>query len=270
MIHVIYNPIFLLNYLKKSMAQQTQRYVLNWSKMVTPHVKHLSFTREDGASFPFVAGQFITLHIKDPTNPSKILHRSYSIANIPHENNTIEIACAYVENGRATQLLFNLQPGETIEASGPYGLFVLKDEKPKRYILIATGTGVTPYRSMLAEIKKRLTEDPNLTIVVMLGVRHPSELLFGEDFIHCAKNYENFHFLANYSRYTDKADTLNLEAHESHGYVQDNFEKLQFDPASDLIYLCGNPNMIDDAFKRLTEQGFDRKAIRREKYLFAH
>lgn len=249
------------------MARQTHPYILKWSKMITPHIKHLSFMREDQAALPFTAGQFITLHIPDTNNPEKILHRSYSIANIPEEDNTIEIACAYVENGRATNLLFNLQPGEAVEASGPYGLFVLKDEKPKRYFLIATGTGVTPYRSMLNEIQKRLKEDPEISIHVVLGVKNQAELLFGEDFLLCAKQQQNFRFLACYSR-ADREQPL--DAFECHGHVQDSFERLKLNPETDLVYLCGNPNMIDDVFKILTEQGFDKKNIRREKYLFAH
>lgn len=249
------------------MAKATHPYILEWSKMITPHIKHLCFKREDEANLPFTAGQFITLHIPDPNNPEKILHRSYSIANNPNQNNTIEIACAYVENGRATKLLFDLKPGEAINASGPYGLFILKDEKPKRLILIATGTGVTPYRSMLVEINKRLKEDPELHIYLILGVRNQGELLFGEDFLTSANANKRFHFLACYSRHDQDK---NLNSFECQGHVQDSFERIKLNPESDLIYLCGNPNMIDDVFKLLTDQGFDKKAIRREKYLFAH
>ncbi len=36
---------------------------------------------------------------------------------------------------------------------------------------------------------------------------------------------------------------------------------------NDLIYLCGNPGMIDDAFQYLQEQGFAVQSIRREKYI---
>lgn len=250
------------------MAQPTHRYILEWSRMITPHIIHLCFTREDKQPLPFVAGQFITLHIEDPTNPGKKLHRSYSIANIPAQDNTIEMACAYVENGRATNLLFNLKPGDSIEASGPYGLFVLKEEQPTRYILVATGTGVTPYRSMLHNIQKRLAADPNLSIMVIQGVRNQAELLFGDDFMALATAEPRFQFKVCYSR-PENPEKL-VSPTECKGYVQELFTELNLDPQSDIVYLCGNPNMIDDAFAKLSAQGFDRKAIRREKYLFAH
>lgn len=246
------------------MAQVTHPYVLRWSKMIAPKVLHLSFERADKAPLPFVAGQFMTLHVPGPT---KILHRSYSIANVPDNSASVEMACSYVEGGIASQLLFNLKPGDTIEATGPYGLFVLKDERPKRYILIATGTGVTPYRSMLQEIKQRLNNpDQDLTVNLILGVREEAELLFKDEFLQFAKEEPNFEFYACYSRAENKA----LESFERKGYVQTVFEELNLDPLNDIVYLCGNPNMIDETFALLTERGFDRKSVRREKYLFSH
>lgn len=247
------------------MAQPSHRYILKWSQMISPRVKHLAFVREDDAKLPFIAGQFITFHIDAP-DKKKILHRSYSIANSPSQNNEVEIACAYVKGGIASELLFNLQPGQAIHASGPFGLFVLKEEEPARYILIATGTGVTPYRSMLDHIQQRLNHYSNLNIVVVQGVRTPEELLFAEEFSHFAASQPNFHFRACYSRSPDQI----LATHERHGHVQDLFPELNLNPNQDIIYLCGHPNMIDDAFALLTNQGFDRKNVRREKYLFSH
>ncbi len=245
------------------MAQPTHRYILQWSREIAPGVKHLGMTREDEKHLPFIAGQFLTLHIFDP-NRSKILHRSYSIANAP-ESNILEIACAYVQGGVASNFLFSLKPGDIIDASGPYGLFILKDEQPKRYILVATGTGITPYRSMLVELRNRLQARPESKVIIVQGVRKSDELLFGQEFVDTSKSHPNFHFYACYSRGN------NIEhAYERKGHVQDTFEELNLNPAEDIIYLCGNPNMIDDAFAVLTQKGFDRHNIRREKYVFSH
>lgn len=248
------------------MAQPTTTYLLKWSQKITPNVMHLAFEREDAAPLTFKAGQFITFQIASPQDPAKILHRSYSIANIPGKSNVIEIACSYVEGGVASQILFNMKPGDSIQASGPHGLFVLKEEMPARYVLIATGTGVTPYRSMLDELQTRFQSQSNLKAVVILGVREKKDLLFGEDFIQFANQQPNFTFSACYSR----ENNTTLQPFERKGHVQDLFPELALDPAQDLIYLCGNPFMIDQSFATLTALGFDKKSIRREKYLFAH
>jgi len=246
------------------MAHPTHRYALKWAKMITPQVRHLAFTREDEEPLKFSGGQFITLHIEGPT---KILHRSYSIANTPNLDNSVEIAIAYVEGGLASNLLFGLEPGHHILASGPYGLFVLKDERPARYVLVGTGTGVAPYRSMINDIKHRLENtDPELEIVLVFGVRKPEDLLFGDEFLALAKENPRFKFQVCYSREASK----HPQPYERFGRVQEVLAELKLEPGKDIVYLCGNPNMIDDTFKILTESGFDRKNVRREKYLFSH
>ena len=246
------------------MAHPSHRYILQWSKMIAPQVKHFSFVREDNAPISFVAGQFMTLNIE---GPNKIIHRSYSIANMPGVDNSVEMACAYVEGGVASNLLFNMKPGDGLAATGPFGLFVLKEEQPARYVLIATGTGVTPYRSMLNELRKRFqNSQPDLKVELIFGVRTPSELLFRDEFLKMSEEFPGFNFHACYSRETDGS----LQSFEKKGHVQCTFDDLNLDPAKDIVYLCGNPNMIDDNFALLTEKGFDKKSVRREKYVFSH
>ena len=94
----------------------------------------------------------------------------------------IEIAVSYVEGGAATRLLGELPIGGVIDASGPYGRFCLQpaDTHP-RYLLLATGTGVTPYRAMLPQIRQLLAAGDR-EVVLLYGVRNEQELLYGEEF----------------------------------------------------------------------------------------
>jgi ferredoxin-NADP reductase len=245
------------------MAHPTRRLIVQWTKRITPMIQHLGFVPEDKQPIPFKAGQFITLNIE---GPAKILHRSYSIANAPGDD-TLELACAYVEGGVATKLLFGLHPGDLVSASGPFGLFTLKEERPVRYVLIATGTGVAPYRSMLKDIQERFENaHPELNVALVLGVRNQTELLFGEEFAQFEKQQSRFKFYACYSQ----SLLENPLSFERFGRVQVVFNELSLNPENDIIYLCGNPNMIDENFALLTEMGFDKKAVRREKYAFSH
>src|SRR5690348_2273426 len=125
------------------------------SHMLAPGVRHLAFRRADGAPFKFTPGQFIQIHFNyDDGKPTK---RSYSVGT-PAEDaevDRLELAVSYVDGGAATKLLGNLEHGGTVEASGPYGRFCLMDDDAnQRYVLIATGTGITPYRAMLPTIEK--------------------------------------------------------------------------------------------------------------------
>lgn len=239
------------------MAWKTFEVTLTEKRMITPSVLVLTFARADGEAFDYVAGQFINVHFEAA---GQQIHRSYSIANPPGAD-CFEIAVSPVEGGRATRLFLNLEVGDKLDASGPYGRFVLREDEPCRYILAATGTGVTPYRAMLPELAQRVSD--GFTIEILLGVWRRDEALFAGDFIDFAHAHEKVGFHACYSREMP-AEPL---AHEKSGYVQRHIETLRPDPARDIVYLCGNPNMIDEAVEMLRALEFPTKQLRREKYL---
>lgn len=227
--------------------------------MITPTVRHMEFERVDGSILNFIPGQFLTFHFTiDDTDYS----RSYSIATIPSEKNTLEIAVSPYQGGAGTRKLFSMEIGDTIDTTGPFGRLILRDESIARYILIATGTGVTPYRAMLPSLVERLHQS-DMKAVILLGVKTPDELLYAEDFLKFSQSDERLQFHAFYSRYTPE----NPQHFEHRGYVQSAFGWLNLDPQNDVVYLCGNPNMIDQAFADLREKGFETNKIRREKYI---
>lgn len=240
------------------MSHQKFTLILSACEALTPRVMKLVFRREDGRPLVFAPGQFLTLHL--PWQ-ELVLRRSYSIASVPDGPTLeIEIAATRVADGRATRVLSGLRAGDRVEATGPFGRFVLREEALSRYVLVATGTGVSPFRSMLPELGRRLAR-PGLEAILLLGVRGPGELLFGGEFEAFARARERFRFRPVYSREAEEA------AGAARGYVQDELAKLALTPGRDVVYLCGNPDMIDAAVAHLKERGFSNPAIRREKYV---
>ena len=228
--------------------------------MLSPQVKHFVFKSLQTPAFDYQPGQFITLHFE---RESKVIRRSYSIANPPRQDNVIEFAAGFVDGGPGTDLLFNLKPNDTIQINGPFGRLTLKDTVPERYILVATSTGTTPYRSMIPELKKRLDANPLLQIVILQGVQTREDLLYKDEFLALSAHYPQVTFRAQLSRET-KTD---LQPHEYIGRVQCAFPELALNPQQDMVYLCGNPGMIDDAFSYLKDTGFAMQQIIREKYI---
>jgi ferredoxin-NADP reductase len=242
------------------MQVNTFPITLTQSWMLTPTVKHFVFQSTQEPAFDYLPGQFITIHME---HDNKILRRSYSIANVPTQNNLIEFAAGYVPNGPGTDLLFNLKPGDTINITGPFGRLILKDDTPKRYILVATGTGVTPYRAMIDELKKKLQSHPDLRIIILQGVQKGEDILYGETFSEFATLFPQVTFRSQLSREHEG----NLKEHQHIGYVQSAFPELALNPEQDVVYLCGNPGMIDDAYAYLKDHGFTIQQVIREKYI---
>ncbi len=119
---------------------------------------------------------------------------------------------------------------------------------------------------MVEHLKKRLDLTRDLEVDLLMGVRNPEELLFGDEFEQLAQGVDKFRYHICYSRQARSQP----KSFERQGRVQVLFPELNLDPSKDIVYLCGNPYMIDEAFTVLTQQGFDRKNVRREKYLFSH
>ncbi|MDP3559596.1 MAG: FAD-binding oxidoreductase [Legionellaceae bacterium] len=238
--------------------------VLEHSAMLTDAVKTFTWRIEKDSTFQYQPGQFITLHLE---HQGKLLKRSYSIANFPQENNTIEFAASFVPDGPASQLLFALKPGATLSMTGPFGRLLLPtDFAPvQRFILIGTGTGVTPYRSMLPLLHRFLMQEPKLSVHFLQGTRLQQEGLYVDEFLQFCEEHPQ---QARFSLCLSREPRENTYAQHIHlGYVQSLLAQLTLHPNQDRVYLCGNPGMIDDCFQYLNQQNFESKAIIREKYI---
>jgi ferredoxin-NADP reductase len=235
------------------------------SRMIAPGVRHLAFQRAGAAPFAFVPGQFIQMHFHyDDGKPTK---RSYSVASVQDAPGQavplVEMAVSYVDDGAATAIFAGLKEGDSIQASGPYGRFCLmeKDEN-RRYLLVATGTGVTPYRAMLPELE-RLMESRGAEVVLLFGARNEGELLYGAEFEAFAATHPRFRFVPCFSRQPRQP----ARDDDRQGYVQSVLPEFHPDPDGDIAYLCGNPNMVDACFALLKDCGLPIPHVRREKYV---
>nr|WP_281367591.1 ferredoxin--NADP reductase [Stenotrophomonas tumulicola] len=233
--------------------------------MLAPTVGHYQFLRDDGQPLDFQPGQFIQVHFQyaDGTQTK----RSYSLATV-HDHalgpgEAVDIAVSFVPGGAATALFEGLDIGGQLSASGPYGRFCLQPgDQNRRYLLIATGTGVTPYRSMLPLLASAMAER-DVQVVLLQGARSPGELLYSEDFDAFAAQHPGFRYIPCLSRELPASPGPDVR----HGYVQQQLAGLAPDAATDIAYLCGNPDMVDACVEALKEAGLGNPQIRREKYV---
>ena len=239
------------------------------SRMLAPTVRHLEFARDDGQPLDFIPGQFVQVHFTYPDGtPTK---RSYSLATM-HDHalgpgEAVEIAVSYVAGGAATALYEGLDEGQHVQASGPYGRFCLMPaDTNRRYLLVGTGTGVTPYRAMLPQLDAMM-RTRGVEVVLLFGCRNPEELLYGDDFRAFARTHPGFRFVPCFSRELPADDHPAAHADVRRGYVQDVLPEFAPSAEGDIAYLCGNPNMVDTMFDALKNAGLPVPHVRREKYV---
>ena len=214
----------------------------------------------------FKPGQFITLDLPIAEKRNQRL-RSYSIANNPDNTNILELCIVALEGGAASHYLFNeATEGTELTFKGPAGVFTLPEtiQPEEELVLICTGTGVAPFRSMIRDLKvsNRLPHKLHL----IFGTRYASGILYREEFENLAREEDWFDYSVSLSRDEQLSD-LQVEFELTPGYVHRLVEEHYGTPAENRKFMiCGWSAMVDEAAERLLNLGYQKNQIRFELY----
>jgi ferredoxin/flavodoxin---NADP+ reductase len=227
--------------------------------------------RPDEKLFDFKPGQFAVLGMagsapripeaatEEPASePDKLIRRAYSIASSSVERRYIEFYLTLISSGQLTPRLFALKHGDRIFL-GPKasGMFTLDRVAPgKNVVLIATGTGLAPYVSMLRTL---LMTETKRKFVVLHGARYSWDLGYRGELESLARLRPNFTYIPTITR----ADQ-DPHFHGRTGRIQNILEKgtveadagVELDPAKTDVFLCGNPEMVKVVKEQLGKKGF--------------
>lgn len=227
----------------------------------------------DGWKLPaFVPGQFAVLGAlgstprcalaepdETPLDPNKLIRRAYSIASSSLTSEYLEFYVALVTTGALTPRLFSLNIGDRIWLSPKItGMFTF-DQVPaeQNVVMIATGTGLAPYMSMLTT---HLVCGSSRKFAVLHGARHSWDLGYRSELMTLQHLCRNFSYYPVISRPQGEPAPWSGVT----GYVQDLWQggfiekAWGFRPAADNthVFLCGSPAMIDSAVDVLSQEGF--------------
>jgi CDP-4-dehydro-6-deoxyglucose reductase len=232
-------------------------------RRLTPNVRELVFERVDAAPMNFEAGQWVNvvLPIASDTGAAT-LKRSYSIASAPDGSPRFEIAVTLVERGPASTWLHAAKPGVVLPFTGPQGFFTRPLAGAPPALMIATGTGVTPLRSMMRAALAASSRQP---VWLLLGVRHEHDLLYDSELRDAGHSHELVRFEPTLSQ--PKADWSGRR-----GYVQSHLPELwrELESASPIrphAYVCGLHRMVASVREMLrTDLGAAREQVHSERY----
>lgn len=213
----------------------------------------------------FKAGQFVTMDL--PIHEKRLKRwRSYSIANHPDKTNQLEFCIVRLEGGAGTEYLFDeVTVGSSIRFKGPSGGFVLPETLDADLVLICTGTGVAPFRSMLWDL--HLNQKPHHNIHLIFGTRYADGILYRDEFEELMEKMPGFRYSVALSR-EQNIDPGQFPFEVYSGYVHQIYRRYYEQKRDDLhFYICGWSNMIDDAVENLViRMGYDKGQIHYELY----
>jgi CDP-4-dehydro-6-deoxyglucose reductase len=226
---------------------------------IAPSVQAFVFERLDGRPLLFEPGQWLNLILPLPAGE---IRRAYSIASAPDGTPRFELAVTEVQDGPGSGFLCGLGPGARLRAVGPQGFFTRGALDPHPSLLVATGTGVTPLRSML---NAALAAGSTTPMWLLLGVRHVEDILYREEFEGLARSHPGVRVDFTLSQGGDAWSGRT-------GYVQRHVPELfaelaRTSQAEPHVYVCGLERMVT-AVRQLArkEMGLPRERVHGERY----
>ena len=212
----------------------------------------------DGSPVGHRPGQFVDIIVPTPRGiPFK---RAYSIASAPDAlaRDRFEIAVTRVEGGPTSEALHTLAPGARVEVDGPEGTFLRRrEDQAHPALFIATGTGLAPFRAMLAQ---EVPESEGPPLVLLFGCRTPHDVLWGEELLAWEQGCPRFRLHVTLSRPPPEWAGLS-------GYVQRHSLALAAARTELHVYVCGVSAMVDEVVQLLEhDAALPRSAIHYETY----
>jgi ferredoxin/flavodoxin---NADP+ reductase len=235
-----------------ALDRQTVLSVRHWNDTL------FSFTTTRSQALRFKAGHFVMVGLEVEGRP---LLRAYSMASAHYEDH-LEFYSIKVPGGPLTSRLQHVQPGDTVlVGKKAAGSLVMSHLRPgKRLYLLATGTGLAPFLSVVRDLE---TYERFEHVVLGHGVRYASELGY-HDYLRrelpehevlgeavkkqlCYYPTVTREPFENQGRLTDALSQNRLSAH---------FGLPDLDPEHDRVMVCGNSAMLSAVVEALEARGF--------------
>lgn len=209
---------------------------------LSPDVVEVTLRTPPTSKLHYLPGQYVDMIGKNG------LRRSYSIANAPRDDGRISLQIRRVENGQMSKYWFD-EAGinDLLRLEGPLGTFCLRKNDKPQLLLLATGTGIAPIKSILEQLACTADTLEYSSIHLYWGGRTEQDIYWQPDFPTLP-----LHFTPVLSR----ADE---DWQGRKGYVQQAVLEDGFPLTEATVYACGAIEMIQSAHEQLITVGLDER-----------
>lgn len=204
----------------------------------------------------FLAGQYIDILLKDGRR------RSFSLANPPHRDETLELHVRHVPDGFFTgQVFTTMQPKALVRIEGPLGTFFLREDSGRPILMMAGGTGYAPLQGML---EHAFAEGIDRPIHVFWGARRREDLYRDEQLRAWCAEHANLTYTPVLSEAGDDSAWDG-----EHGWVHDAVLRAYPDLSRFDVYMSGPPPMIEAAKQSFIDHGLPDEQLYFDSFEFA-
>lgn len=222
-------------------ARKTFTAKLHSNQLAAPDVSVLKLRLPAGQRAKFQAGQYLQISMEDGST------RCYSMANPPHESDSVMLHIRHVPGGQFSARVAQLVPGDLLTIELPFGNVALVADDARPIVFVAGGTGFAPVKSILDDmLKKRVQRD----ITLIWGAREQGGLYLRPAVERWQKQWPGLRFVAALSDTpVDAADGAFA------GRVDGALLATCADLSGHVVYCCGSPPMVSAVRAAAATQG---------------
>lgn len=215
---------------------------------VAPNVRRLLIRLSEPLKFN--PGQYVQLNLPGGQN------RPYSIASGPGNGELIELHIKRTPDGVATDgwIFKDLAVGQDITLSGPYGRFSFRPARTQPILLLASGTGLAPMKSIITHIAEA---DRDHEVVLYHGVPTLDDLYEHRWLEQFAAEHDWFDYRPALSRAEHNGRTGRVPA-----LLAEDSPRA----SGKVAYICGSPEFVTDTMKALMKARLFPRDIYREDF----
>lgn len=207
-----------------------------------------------GEDYQFKSGQFITVWF--PHEPKT--KRAYSLSSCEFDRGFFDITVKKTGHF-GTRLWTELKPGMALSVIEPVGAFCLPDDPSKDIIMVAGGSGVTPFRGFVRYLTKTR---PHTRCVILFSVRVPSDIIFNDEFRRLEAVNPSFEFVVTCTRADNDPHWTGRKGRVNEQWLHEYTRELH----NTVYYTCGPTELVVSIEQMLLASGAQKQQIHAEKW----
>ncbi len=211
---------------------------------LTHDIKEIRLRLDDPPEISHRPGQYVQVQAPSVDGP---VFRAYSISSPVYEPNIVELVVRLIPGGIGSTYLHNLNVGDTVSFTGPYGEFYLNEDPSVEIVCVGGGCGMAPIKNIIYTLHDKW---PDRKCWLFFGCRTTRDIFYLEQFEQLGKKHPHFHVVYALSDELGEDEQWEGET----GFIHLTVDRKLETGVRRQTFLCGPPPMIEAVTRVLKEK----------------
>jgi Na+-transporting NADH:ubiquinone oxidoreductase subunit F len=217
------------------------------TRPLTHDIKEITFRLDEPPEIEHRPGQYVQVQAPSPEGP---VFRAYSISSPVQERSVVELVVRLVPGGIGSTYLHNLEAGDRVIFTGPFGEFRLSEDPSVEIVCVAGGCGMAPVKNIVHSTYARW---PERTVWLFFGCRTMRDVFYLDGYKALAKEHPSLHVIYALSDPLPPEEEKEWDGET--GFIHLSVDKHLEPGVRRQAFLCGPPPMIEAVTGVLEEKG---------------